>query len=197
MRCNTAKQSSAQHNTAQRSRFAIITHQVPGTNNYRLRVNTNFTKTVLYERVWCTTQLAKLNFNHSNGCTHSWRFSIFYKIRLKIKPPLTRAFWNLKNSPKLMFFHFIFLNEVWRVLDLEFDRIQARWSQENLQPLVRVIYTPQIVTQTPGRLPPYITGLRLNTVVTSGWVEASNERALFRFHDAVHGFADRWLTRTR
>ena len=29
--------------------------------------------------VWCTTQLAKLSFNHSNGCTHSWRFSTFYK----------------------------------------------------------------------------------------------------------------------
>ena len=27
------------------------------------------------ERVWCTTQLAKLSFNHSLGRTHSWRFS--------------------------------------------------------------------------------------------------------------------------
>ena len=33
------------------------------------------------ERVWCTTQLAKLSFNHSIGRTHSWRFYIFYKIR--------------------------------------------------------------------------------------------------------------------
>ena len=32
------------------------------------------------ERVWCTTQLAKFSFNHSNGRTHSWRFSTFYKI---------------------------------------------------------------------------------------------------------------------
>ena len=32
------------------------------------------------ERVWCTTQLAKLSFNDSIGRTHSWRFSIFYKI---------------------------------------------------------------------------------------------------------------------
>ena len=26
-----------------------------------------------------TTQLAKLSFNHSNGCTHSWRFQLFIK----------------------------------------------------------------------------------------------------------------------
>ena len=31
------------------------------------------------ERARCTTQLAKLNFNHSTGRTHSWRFSIFNK----------------------------------------------------------------------------------------------------------------------
>ena len=30
------------------------------------------------ERVWCTTQLAKLSFNHSIGRTHSWRFSFFF-----------------------------------------------------------------------------------------------------------------------
>ena len=29
------------------------------------------------ERVWCTTHLAKLSFNHSIGRTHSWHFSIF------------------------------------------------------------------------------------------------------------------------
>ena len=29
------------------------------------------------ERVWCTTQLAKLSFNHSIGRTHSLRFSTF------------------------------------------------------------------------------------------------------------------------
>ena len=34
------------------------------------------------KRVWCTTQLAKLSFNHSNGRTHSWRFSTFYKNRI-------------------------------------------------------------------------------------------------------------------
>ena len=28
----------------------------------------------LYERVWCTTKLATLSLNHSNGRTHSWRF---------------------------------------------------------------------------------------------------------------------------
>ena len=31
------------------------------------------------ERVWYTTQLAKLSFNHSIGRTHSWCFSIFCK----------------------------------------------------------------------------------------------------------------------
>ena len=35
------------------------------------------------ERVWCTTQLAKLSFNHSIGHTHSRRFSTFYKNRCK------------------------------------------------------------------------------------------------------------------
>ena len=34
------------------------------------------------ERVWYTTQLAKLSFNHSIGRTHSWRFSTFF-IRAK------------------------------------------------------------------------------------------------------------------
>ena len=29
--------------------------------------------------IWCTTQLAKLSFNHSHDSTHSWRFSTFYK----------------------------------------------------------------------------------------------------------------------
>ena len=29
--------------------------------------------------VWCTTQLAKLSFNHSHGRIHSWRFSTFNK----------------------------------------------------------------------------------------------------------------------
>ena len=32
------------------------------------------------ERVWCTTQLAKLSYNHSIGRTHSWCFSAFYRI---------------------------------------------------------------------------------------------------------------------
>ena len=29
------------------------------------------------ERVWCTTQLAKLSFNHSIGRTRSWHFQFF------------------------------------------------------------------------------------------------------------------------
>ena len=50
--------------------------------------------------------------------------------------------------------------------------------------------------QTPGRRPPRITGRTVNTV-TRGWVGAPNERAPFRIHDAVVGFVDRCLSRTR
>ena len=50
--------------------------------------------------------------------------------------------------------------------------------------------------QTPGRCPPQITGLRVNSV-TLRWVGAPNERAPFRVHDAIASFADRCLTRTR
>ena len=50
--------------------------------------------------------------------------------------------------------------------------------------------------QTPGRRPPRITGRAVNTV-TRGWVGTPNERAPFRFHDAVVGFVDRCLSRTR
>ena len=50
--------------------------------------------------------------------------------------------------------------------------------------------------QTPGRRPPRITGRLVNTV-TRGWVGAPNERAPFRFHGAVVGFVDRYLSRTR
>ena len=51
-------------------------------------------------------------------------------------------------------------------------------------------------SQTPGRRPPRITGLRVNTV-TLEWVGASNERAPFKCHDAVAVFADGCLTKTR
>ena len=51
-------------------------------------------------------------------------------------------------------------------------------------------------SQTPGRRPPHITGLRVNSV-TLPWVRAPNERAPFRVHDAIASFADRCLTRTR
>ena len=50
--------------------------------------------------------------------------------------------------------------------------------------------------QTPGRRPPPITGLFVNTV-TRGWVGAPNGRAPFRFHGAVIVFVDRCLSRTR
>ena len=60
-----------------------------------------------------------------------------------------------------------------------------------------IFYTPaaKYFSQTPGRRPPHITGLRVNSV-TLGWVGAPNERAPFRFHDAIADFADRCLTRT-
>ena len=41
-----------------------------------------------------------------------------------------------------------------------------------------------------------ITGLRVSSV-TLGWVGAPNERAPFKFHDAIAAFADRCLKRTR
>ena len=49
---------------------------------------------------------------------------------------------------------------------------------------------------TPGQLPPHDTGHGVKTV-TLGWVGAPNERTLFRIHDAVVGFVDRCLSRTR
>ena len=51
-------------------------------------------------------------------------------------------------------------------------------------------------SQTPGRRPPYITGLRVNSV-TLRWVRVPNERAPLRVHDAITVFAARCLTRTR
>ena len=41
-----------------------------------------------------------------------------------------------------------------------------------------------------GKRLPHIAGLRVNSVIP-GWVGAPNERALFRFHDAIAVFADR------
>ena len=48
-----------------------IVNEIPGT---RYRISTS------NERVWCTTQLETLSFNHSIGRTHSWRFPTFHKI---------------------------------------------------------------------------------------------------------------------
>ena len=55
---------------------------------------------------------------------------------------------------------------------------------------------PKFFSQTPGRRPPHITGLRVNSV-TLGWVGAPDERPPFRFHDVIAILADRCLTRTR
>ena len=56
-------------------------------------------------------------------------------------------------------------------------------------------YTPvdKFIYQTPGRRPPRISG-RVVSPVTRGWVEAPNERAPFRIHDAVVGFVGRCLS---
>ena len=50
--------------------------------------------------------------------------------------------------------------------------------------------------QTPGRCPPHIIGRNVSAV-TRGWVGAPNERASFRFRDAVVGFVDRCLSKTQ
>ena len=42
-----------------------------------IRINIEHGRTIICVNIWCTTQLAKLSFNHSHGSTHSWRFSIF------------------------------------------------------------------------------------------------------------------------
>ena len=58
------------------------------------------------ERVWYTTQLATLSFNHSNGCTHSWRFSTFYEICTCI----ILRFYGPYDTYVLQFFCSFFLN---------------------------------------------------------------------------------------
>ena len=50
--------------------------------------------------------------------------------------------------------------------------------------------------QMSGRRPPRITG-RVVTIAARGWAGAPNERAPFRFHDAVVGFVDRCLSESR
>ena len=51
-------------------------------------------------------------------------------------------------------------------------------------------------SQTPGRRPPYITGLRVNSVTLRS-VGATNERAPWIVHAAIAVFAVRCLTRTQ
>ena len=67
--------------------FIRIKHRARANDIFRVKlsvnnhivgfVHKNHTSKYYYERVWCTTQLAKLSFNHSNGRTQSWRFSTF------------------------------------------------------------------------------------------------------------------------
>ena len=51
-------------------------------------------------------------------------------------------------------------------------------------------------SQMPGRRPPCITGLRVNSLVL-GWVGAPNERVPLRVHDAIAVFAARCPARAR
>ena len=52
------------------------------------------------ERVWCTTQLAKLSSNHSIGRTHSWRCSTFYEkvVIFSCRPGRFRFFVRFQNT---------------------------------------------------------------------------------------------------
>ena len=84
------------------------------------------------ERVWCTTQLAKLGFNNSIGRTHSWRFSIFYK-----KVPLKRLFFRAGVSGKKgeyslhLYFQIMINNGIsmlWRV-ELSLDYLNNGFRQ--------------------------------------------------------------------
>ena len=64
--------------------------------------------------------------------------------------------------------------------------------------VIRFLYTSgqTFFSQMPRRRPPYITGLRVNSV-TLGCVGAPNERTPLRAHDAIAVFAVRCLTRAR
>ena len=55
---------------------------------------------------------------------------------------------------------------------------------------------PLFFYHTPGQRPPHITGHCVNTV-TLGWIGAPNERTPSIVYDAVVGFVDRCLSRTR
>ena len=66
----------------------------------------------------------------------------------------------------------------------------------SLSPVFYIPAAKCFFLKTPGRRPPHITGLRVNSVILR-WVGAPNERAPFRFHGAVVGFVARCLSRTR
>ena len=55
---------------------------------------------------------------------------------------------------------------------------------------------PNVFVSDAWSAPAPITGRFVNTV-TSGWAGAPNERAPFRFHGAVVGLVDQYLSRTR
>ena len=49
-------------------------------------------------QVWCTTQLAKLSFNHPNGRIHSWLFQLFIRL-------LHNMSWNVAQARPMSVSH--------------------------------------------------------------------------------------------
>ena len=79
----------------------------------------------------------------------------------------------------------------------EKNYIFCHWrGMEKFSRLFSTPQRPNVLYQTPGRHPPHITDRIVNTV-TRGWVVAPNERAPCGFHNAVVGFVDLCLSRTR
>ena len=64
-----------------------------------------------------------------------------------------------------------------------------RRDGENLSSAFYTSAPEMCLYQTPGRRPPLITG-RVVSTATRGWVGPPNERAPFRYHDALVVFVD-------
>ena len=79
-------------------------------------------------------RLQKLSFNHSNGRTHSWRFSTFYKILTKQIPNLTTAVSNSRtntiNSIDIIIQRLLLDHRGGRLGGLRW--MGARWTRQNL-----------------------------------------------------------------
>ena len=75
------------------------------------------------ERVWCTTRLAKLNFNHSIGRTHSWRFPIFNKMKCCRISPSNHRICCITQLAKLSLNHSIGRSHSWR-FSISYNRVR-------------------------------------------------------------------------